>query len=1211
MSSNLHPINGGRVLAPVRFISEPDLLKRQFLRLLFVALIVFWGMGGSVWGQTYTDNASSYGGSWTNGSNNSSPAGGFGSWTISAGLNSGVFIGSPAGDGMGTTGIGTAAFAMYATGSAYCNASRGITGGMQRGDVLTFYWAMNFDAGGGSKGFELKNGTTTLFIVNNTGDATISTTNGNASTAYGTTPMLVTITRTSSSSYSFSMTARNGGATYNTTINSSLSINAINFYIGNQNDGAGQKNIYINAFSLVKPDQYQSKGSGVWSSANNWQISSNGGATWSDAGTAPISIAYNTATIRSGHSITLDADATVGNLKIDGTLNWSGANTLTVAESGILTNNGTVNSGSGTVNFAGAGTVTGASTITFNNLTINNGTLTLSTVPTIDGTLRINGGSVSAAPIYTANSTLQYNVNYTRFNEWNATSGTIGTTPGYPNHVTINTGTFTVVNNDAGTARAINGTLTVQSGATFSTGTLNALMTVVGDINNYGTINMSASTGRIKCNDFYNYGGASCTLSSSGGGDLEITGDLVDNATFNANTRAVFFTGNTDQNISGSGTFNIDYIVSDKSGGRIIMGNNLLCEGPNGGNAMTLTNTDDILDLNGFILTIGKSNVASGFSGNGYIRGSTTSDISILGTGSFGQLRMDPSSSGTTNALETLTISRTSSGAVTLGTALNIFDQLNVTAGTLTTSGNLTLKSTTSNTARVTAIGATGSVSGDVYVERYFTRDKRAWRMVTAPVIGNTNNSIFYNWQNNGTNGSGVEIWGPAGTGAAGNGLAVGPNASMRYWNNSTNAFENVTNTREVNLPAPLFSASGNPLSYFLFVSGAYGSGNIPSGTPGASGVTIKAVGSLRQGNQTFSIPSAVGNQFYMVGNPYASPVNLGSTGVAMTNVNNSIWLWDPNLSGAYGVGGYVSFNRTLNEYNITGSYLNSPEYTRLQSGQAFFVQATANGALSVNFTESTKGGNDNGNVFRNTNEFVSEKLRVTLQRDFSTDYITTDGAVAVFHAGGTKEIDEMDGVKMMNAANNLMFRRNGTNLTFEHRPLVQDDDTLFLNLRSTSAGAYRLLLQGSDFDHSRHLEAFLQDIYLEREVALPLDTTVSYEFAIDANATSSGERFRIVFRKKAIPPPVEIGTDFSVYPNPVRSGENLSLKFRNREAGKYTVAIYNMQGIQVQQQVLLHGGSSSVHNIALNAGLPAGTYLVQVLDGSAKKIDAIKINVQ
>ncbi|MFM2266469.1 MAG: hypothetical protein RLZ77_1889, partial [Bacteroidota bacterium] len=87
-----------------------------YFKALLTILILFLSCG--VWGQTYTDNASSYSGSWTNNSNNSSPAGGFGNWSISAGANSGVFIGNPSNNGMGTTNIGTTAFGMFATGNA-------------------------------------------------------------------------------------------------------------------------------------------------------------------------------------------------------------------------------------------------------------------------------------------------------------------------------------------------------------------------------------------------------------------------------------------------------------------------------------------------------------------------------------------------------------------------------------------------------------------------------------------------------------------------------------------------------------------------------------------------------------------------------------------------------------------------------------------------------------------------------------------------------------------------------------------------------------------------------------------------------------------------------------------------------------------------------------------------------------------------------------
>ena len=64
---------------------------------------------------------------------------------------------------------------------------------------------------------------------------------------------------------------------------------------------------------------------------------------------------------------------------------------------------------------------------------------------------------------------------------------------------------------------------------------------------------------------------ATTNLSSVSGGDLEITGNLTDNANFNANARAVFFTGTGVQTIGGTatGTFNVDYIVSAKASGSI------------------------------------------------------------------------------------------------------------------------------------------------------------------------------------------------------------------------------------------------------------------------------------------------------------------------------------------------------------------------------------------------------------------------------------------------------------------------------------------------------------------------------------------------------------------------------------------------------------------------------------------------------------------
>ena len=122
-------------------------------------------------------------------------------------------------------------------------------------------------------------------------------------------------------------------------------------------------------------------------------------------------------------------------------------------------------------------------------------------------------------------------------------------------------------------------------------------------------------------------------------------------------------------------------------------------------------------------------------------------------------------------------------------------------AGTLNMGGRpVTLKSDATGTARIGQILGTLSGATIVTVERYMPAGRK-WRFFSAPLTGSSNNSVFYNWQNNDVpNGNtGVEIWGPPPGGTSdpsntNNGLAVGPNPSMRYYDAGWQAVTN-TNT--------------------------------------------------------------------------------------------------------------------------------------------------------------------------------------------------------------------------------------------------------------------------------------------------------------------------------------------------------------------------------------------------------------------------------
>ncbi len=442
-------------------------------------------------------------------------------------------------------------------------------------------------------------------------------------------------------------------------------------------------------YQYTFPSTFTSLQSGNFSDASTW-------------GTAYV--AGGNYIISNGHTVTLNASSSVNTIQINagGTLVGDNgtAKTLTIANGGSFSNSGSYTSSSfSTISFAGSGIIAG--TTTFGNVSIAGG-VDFGTGSSINHNLTLQPGSFiqTNAPTYNSGSTLIYNTggSYGRSGEWSSTSGV-----GYPHHVRISGATTLNLKNGVNIARSIGGNLTIDAGTSLNMEDLSIVsptvigLTVGGNILNNGTMNMGTSTERIVAGSYTNSTGATTSLSSLSGGDLEITGNLLDNGTFNSNSRAVFFSGSSIQEVSGSGTFNIDYIVSNKSGGSIRMMSDLLCEGPNGGNAITLNSITDELDLNGFNLTLGKSGNTSGFNGSGSFIGDASSNLTILGNGSFGTIRF---SSGS-EIIDTLNLNRQSSGNVNLGSDLTVLGSLSLTQGNLQVLSNNKLRFSGNSISRI------------------------------------------------------------------------------------------------------------------------------------------------------------------------------------------------------------------------------------------------------------------------------------------------------------------------------------------------------------------------------------------------------------------------------------------------------------------------------------------------------------------------------
>ena len=97
----------------------------------------------------------------------------------------GVFVWNPQSNGIDTSGIGDKAFGLYSTSNLYVNAQAEFTSAMAVGDELTFYWAINWDANGGGKGFDFKSNGTTVYTVLNSNSQNITAGGVTAETGYG------------------------------------------------------------------------------------------------------------------------------------------------------------------------------------------------------------------------------------------------------------------------------------------------------------------------------------------------------------------------------------------------------------------------------------------------------------------------------------------------------------------------------------------------------------------------------------------------------------------------------------------------------------------------------------------------------------------------------------------------------------------------------------------------------------------------------------------------------------------------------------------------------------------------------------------------------------------------------------------------------------------------------------------------------------------
>lgn len=430
---------------------------------------------------------------------------------------------------------------------------------------------------------------------------------------------------------------------------------------------------------------------------------------------------------------------------------------------------------------------------------------------------------------------------------------------------------------------------------------------------------------------------------------------------------------------------------------------------------------------------------------------------------------------------------------------LNLTGALTLNNNTLNTNNNLVLKSTALTTASVAPINL-GSINGEVIVERYLM-NKRAWRFLTAPLYHSNSISLNASWQQS------MHMVGPSGTGLD----AIKPGYSIMNYNINTQTWQGVNNTISESLNRT--NAFTGSKAFAAFVVGNR-SLDINS-TTASSDVTLASKGRLLTGNQTINLGNINANDYALIGNPYPSTVDLNQVylNAGTNNIKRTFYTWDPNLSST---GGYVTISWDgLSAYDIIP---NSNQTQHIQSGQAFFVQATNSGTATVAFDENDKSSNSIPQVFSLNNGKI-DKLLINLQCLQQGNISKRDGVMVSFGANYSQQIlPTEDAEKLYNNEEGISIVNQNKNLSIERRPFTgYINDTIHLNFNKLLPNTnYQLEFLPFNFDASIQ-QIKLIDNYLHTQTNLSKSNTNIVAFTINTQAQSfANGRFKLVFNANA-----------------------------------------------------------------------------------------------
>ena len=551
------------------------------------------------------------------------------------------------------------------------------------------------------------------------------------------------------------------------------------------------------------------------------------------------------------------------------------------------------------------------------------------------------------------------------------------------------------------------------------------------------------------------------------------------------------------------------------------------------------------------------------FDGSGFALGTSISTATINFHSTQTQNLSAPLNilNGSLSVENNSTLTVTSGGSVTLGPS----SQLTVNSGSnLDMSGNsLALQSSSSGTATVNTVAGTLSGISNVTVQRYIN-NSAAWRMIGFPLSSST---------------------------------TISASALSTLYGSGYNAY-----TYNETLDNGAYNGSGGVnAGWTSFTSSATTTADkgilMIGGTPTS---TLSATGTLNTGTQTITLSSTSGKGWNLIANPFASNITWSTVQAASTNVDATVYRYDPNTSA------YASYNAT------TTSQTGSGQNNIIENGAGFFVHVTTPGsAASLSVAETAKTSTAPASSLMGV-QTPSNKSIIKLSLSKQGDQYADE--VVLRWGGGFAATDNFDGnfdAYDLGRAVGPDLSVIGTDKTvysiFHGAELKNSSDenrTVQLGMKNMAEGTYQIGIQLQS-PIANGNKAYLYDSYTGTYTLID-DNTSNYSFITTSDTKSqSSTRFSVVMNAKQIA-------------TVINDNSNLPVILLNNPSTGNIFTLYSKNNYnQLQWQVIDGGGrvmqtgqinsvmKGSTHQI--NAGNTAtGNYFIK-LNGDGNALPVLK----